>query len=255
MQQDRKHTIATSFGQKAEQYNAHTPVQAKVAEKLASLIETTQTNSILEIGCGTGLHTQQLLNNFPDSHFTITDISKEMIARCRHNLPCSNRHLFRQCDGEKASQDEIVKNRTYDIITTSMAMQWFTDPLTTLKSWLPLLAENGHIYYATLGPDNFPEWQETLADLKLSTGTLPSNKFPSIIAEETIKIEYGSAHSFLKELKAIGASTPKVGYKPISANNLRKALNKFDRDHNGTISWHIIYGKLSADSLKNIPAR
>lgn len=255
MSKNRKHTIATSFGSKSGQYNDHAPIQIKAAARLASLIKNDTADNILEIGCGTGLHTKHLLKKFPDSQLTITDISHDMITQCQNILSHPANADFTQADGETICENETIASKRYDVITTSMAIQWFTHPLKAIDSWYNLLNDGGTIYYSTIGPDNFPEWQKTIDELGLSTGTLPKIDMPGIFTEDFIKIEYGSSRNFLSELKAIGAATPRNGYSPLGSGSLRNLLKVLDSKYNGAMSWHIIYGKLSADSLKNSPAR
>jgi malonyl-CoA O-methyltransferase len=84
--QSDKHHIADSFSQGAVTYDHYADVQQYAA---ASLIRKLQEHrrkcpvSVLEIGCGTGFVTTQLLQACPEVHIEAVDISAGMLDVCR----------------------------------------------------------------------------------------------------------------------------------------------------------------------------
>ncbi len=47
-------------------------------------------------------------------------------------------------------------------------------------------------------------------------------------------------------MKAVGGLTPREGYAPLSPGALRRAIRAADATHGGRITWHIVYGRLTA---------
>ncbi len=73
--------------------------------------------SILDLGCGNGNITAQLLSHFPKATFTLVDASTEMINRCRnqfsgHEFIYSNTYF----------DDFIFKSESYDLIVAGFSL-------------------------------------------------------------------------------------------------------------------------------------
>ncbi|MEM7620430.1 MAG: methyltransferase [Pseudomonadota bacterium] len=240
--ENRKKRIAHNFGSKAFQYEAYAKVQRHVSEKLASYMPDTMPEQILEIGCGTGLLSAQVLKKYPKSKFVITDLSSQMLNTSIQKFGPHNRLNYYVCDGENIKSHPEISQRKFDLIVSSMTFQWFQNPILSLNGISELLQNDGHIYYATLGQNSFLEWNDTLAKCKRQSGTLDIPEFPNIFAEEEIKVTYDSTYHFLRALKSIGANQPRQGYTPLSPSDLHKAITICDDMHSGQITWHIVYG-------------
>jgi len=230
MQPNRNQHIATSFGQRCETYDRVANLQKQVAKDLATHLPDLTAPNILEIGCGTGFLTREILKKYPDGIFDITDLSQDMVNKCQENNNHDNINArFYTLDGETS---ELAKN--YDLIVSSMTFQWFNDPVKTVQK----LSAHAPVYYTSLGGNNFPEWKKTLKQHNISDGTLPSTNWSNIMTEEFIKENHESGHAFFKYLKSIGAVKSKDKHSPEKYTRIKKAFNDFD----GNITWHIIYG-------------
>jgi len=248
----RKSLIAKRFNRRASEYSELAGLQYQVACKLADYLPQSFTSReqkplILELGCGTGFLTEHLLKLYPDANLWTTDIAKSMVQHCMLKYSEYPNVSYAQLDGEylQSSGSIDLQNDmppTFDLILSSMVMQWFEDPAEALRRQMKFLNKNGQILFATLGQDSFSEWREILTALDLPTGTINVGSLPGILTEETITTNFGSDWKFLKHLNAIGARTPSPDYKPIGVRDLKKALRQFDDIHNGKISWHIVYG-------------
>jgi len=100
----RKAAIARSFDSAARSYDAHAPVQRRVARQLARHIASLPLPArprILEIGCGTGFLSGALFARYPEGRFVFTDLSPAMARRCREKLARRGGHAqFAVMDGE-----------------------------------------------------------------------------------------------------------------------------------------------------------
>ena len=228
MQPNRNQQIAISFGQRCETYDRDANLQKQIAKNLAIHLPDLTAPRVLEIGCGTGFLTRELFKKYPDGIFDITDLSQDMVNKCKENNNHDNASFY-TLDGETL---DTTKN--YDLIVSAMTFQWFSTPEQTVRK----LSAHAPVYYASLGKNNFTKWKETLKKHKISEGTLQEVNWPNIIAEEFIQESHDSGRAFFKHLKSIGAAKSKDQYSPEKYARIKKAFNDFD----GNITWHIIYG-------------
>ncbi|MBJ7533804.1 methyltransferase [Rhodomicrobium vannielii ATCC 17100] len=245
----RKGIIARRFSESVSTYDANAALQETVAARLAEFLPSANAPRVLEIGCGTGLFSRHLLARYPRGRFLFTDIGPDMVSRCRENMAAAGERdaemTFAAMDG-----DRPAVSTGFDLVTSSMTLQWCDDPRRSLDNWRRLLNPGGCIVFATIGPGNFPEWRETLESLGEPVGLLDMPPLDGIVREETIAAEYGDAAGLLRALRNTGARQPRPGYRPLSASALKCALAAFDRRHGGCVTWRIVYGVLSAASAR-----
>ncbi len=237
----RNRRIAGAFAARAGGYERNAPLQAEIAGKLAQFLPGPGPLKVLELGCGTGFLTRHLLARYPHGDFLLTDLAPEMVARCRarHGRVNGRALRFAVMDGEAPGCSE-----RFDLIALSMTLQWFADPLNALQSLREMLNPGGQLLFATIGPGSFPEWRAALEACALPRGLIEMPQLPGVVAHETRKVEYGSGAAFLKALKAIGAATPRAGYRPLPPGSLRAALRKLEQEEGARVSWRIVYGAL-----------
>jgi malonyl-CoA O-methyltransferase len=240
----RNRAVARRFGARARNYDAHADLQRDVAAGLARRLPALAVPSVLEVGCGTGFLTRHLLRAYPEGRFLITDLAPEMVEQCEagHGNQASGICRFAILDGETPECGE-----RFDLIAASMTLQWFADPLAGLARLKALLAPGGALWFATLGPENFPEWRAVLAAEGLPDGTVAMPPLPGIVHEERVVISYDSGRAFLAGMRSVGATQPRPGYRPLPPGALRRALRRLEHEHDGRVTWHLVYGRLTRD--------
>ena len=235
----KKQKIAHAFDKGAPNYDWAALVQREVAEKLMSFLPDTHAEptpiKILEIGCGTGILTKMLLKKYPSAQITAIDISAKMIKNCRKKLPFVT---YEQTDGE--TYETIEK---FDLIISNMAIQWFDDPAMGINHFKDFLMKDGAVYYSTLGQNNFKEWRDVLKKLNFSPNNVPLINYDGIIAEEFKHTMYHDPFDFIRSLKAIGANHSNA--KRLSPQQLKQACAALKSEHCCSVTWHILYGRLS----------
>jgi malonyl-CoA O-methyltransferase len=238
----RSARIAARFGARAGSYEGHADLQGAVANRLASLLPDLDSPRVLELGCGTGLLSRHLVKRYPKGHFVLTDAAPQMIAECRRNLTqAGGPHI----SYEVMDAGEAGGHTGLDVIATSMTLHWLPDPAATLARLSRLLAPDGVLLYATLGPDSFAEWRTVLDAESLPSGIVDLPRLPGVVEEEHLTPDNDS-HSFLRRMKVVGGLTPRDGYAPLPPGALRRALRATDDRFGGRVTWHIVYGRLSA---------
>ncbi len=235
--------VARAFAAHAGDYERHASLQAEIAARLAVLLPPLNQPDILEIGCGTGFLTRHLLDQYSHGDFLITDLANEMVDQCRARYQSTNGRAIRFAvmDGEVPECEA-----GFDLIAMSMTLQWFSDPVGGIDRLKALLKPGGQLLYATLAPNNCPEWRSAQDLCGLRNGMIPMPEMPGVVERESREVNYGSAIAFLRALRSIGANTPRPGYAPLPPGSLRAALRRLDQDHGARVTWRIVYGLISA---------
>ena len=243
---NRNRAVARRFGARATTYDCHADLQRRIADNLAAQLPRLEAPSVLEIGCGTGFLTRRLTETYPNGRFLISDLAAEMLAECQARIGQHGNRRFAVLDGEAPDTQEC-----FDLIAASMTFQWFSDPLMGIERLRGLLRPGGELWFATLGAENFPEWRTALAEEGLPDGTVAMPILPGIVHETREAIRYASARDFLAAMRSIGATRPRAGYRPMPPGSMRRALRRLENDHGANVTWHIVFGRIAAQS----PAR
>ncbi|CAO3459035.1 Dethiobiotin synthase BioD (EC 6.3.3.3) [Azospirillum argentinense] len=255
----RKAAIAAAFGKAAPRYEEHAAVQRIAAERLAERVARLPLPPrprVLEIGCGTGFLSRALHERIGPADWLLTDLSPDMLERCRATLGDPDDSAFRIMDGEQPDLDG-----PFDLIVSSLALQWFHAPAAALARWAGLLAPGGRIAVATLAADSFQEWREAHRALGLEAGvpTYPTRHaldrlWPAggegLVEEERLLRRHANGLDFLAELKGIGAHLPAEGRRPLSPGALRRVLRRLERPEGLTMTHHIAYGLFRKDGAQ-----
>jgi malonyl-CoA O-methyltransferase len=239
---DRKQRIEKSFGSRAQSYHQHATLQRHIAQKLVSFLPEKALSKILEIGCGTGFVTELLLHKYPQSQIHVTDISRDMLHYTQQRFIGYKNLTFSVQDGENLNVDQ-----KYDLVISSMAVQWFENPNATLNGYKNILTSDGTVYFSTLGNKSFQEWRHCLNELNLSSGLLYQHQYDAIFEEDKTLMTYKSGLEFLKDFKIIGAHQSRENHQPLKQSELKKACALLEEKYDASVTWHIQYGRIFND--------
>ncbi|GBR50162.1 biotin synthesis protein [Neokomagataea thailandica NBRC 106555] len=134
----------------------------------------------------------------------------------------------------------------FNLITSSLCMQWFQNRATALEHLSALLAPGGLLIVTTLLDGSLHEWVDTCATQHVPCGVphYPSleqltQDWPNAASgtgkwhQSDITDPVSSAAAFLKGLRDIGASLPRSGSQPATTADLKKAMRHFDAHYRG----------------------
>ncbi len=238
-----KKRIISCFSKGAKEYDNFAVVQAIIADELSKKLHVYPAKKILEIGCGTGLFTQRLMQKFPESSYHLTDISPTMIATINQKFGNKAKIIIECLDGENLSSQI-----SYDLIVSSMTLHWFNKLEISLKKITKHLKPNGKFIFAMLGSNSLIEWRNICEkhDIPIATPRLPDvdilkNRFSTWQFEtKVLEHTYLNLHAFLSSMKKVGAHATIDNYLPITPLKLRPLLRKFKDKI--TISYEVILG-------------
>lgn len=221
--------IANAF-HRAGSYDRHAAVQRDVANRLAARIRALDLRpdpTLLEIGCGTGFLGEGLVGRLPFARYTMTDIAPGMLDRARQRFDGRPNIAFAVMDGADPNLEG-----PFDLICSSLAMQWMPDLGAAVLRLRRLLAPNGRLVFTTLAAGSFAEWRAAYGAATPGTPDYPSADALAAlgleVTTETFEHRYDRATDFLRALKAIGAGTPKPGYQPLPPASLREVMARFE---------------------------
>lgn len=254
----RRRAVARRFEAAAATYDRFAPLQRLVAGRLADRIGASVPDPgrpvrILEVGCGTGLLTQALRQRLPQATIVATDLSPAMLRACRARLPEDDRLLLLAAD---AVQPVVAGG--FDLVCSSLALQWLGDPEASLAALARLLAPGGILHVATLAAGTLDGWRAAHLSEGLSDGGL-DHPHPDRLAAtggrwdvETVSVAYPDGLSFLRGLRGIGADLAREGRHPLNPGALRRVLRRFEAEHGSVASYRIAYGSLRRSPRRGV---
>lgn len=199
------------FNEHASEYDQHAQIQAIIADKLIAKTPLTQAPlNILELGCGTGYIANQLRQIYPKAKFHLCDTSSRMLQQAQKK--CGNKNFtYEQCSFPQEAQK-------YDLIISSMALQWFENLPETLKLCKKNLRPSGIMSFAMPIEGTLKLLPEVFGEVDLSFNGINYWKEekltqicqdifgPSIIEVKTETQHFNQAIDLLRNLHHIGAN-------------------------------------------------
>lgn len=203
-----KQLISERFGSAAHTYDTNTPVQSDMALMLANLwsehITDIHPDNVIEIGCGTGKFTTEMLRYLTPRHLTLYDISP-----INPNLP--GIHLC--LDGELAIR--TIADDSIDTIASSATIQWFSSTPDFITQAHRTLHSGGQLVLGTFAPGHFAEINDLLPSPihYLSTerwlGMLDGKFRINTITEDSTTLHFDNPAALLKHLRDTGVNALK----------------------------------------------
>ncbi len=121
-----------------------------IADEILRTIPIKPGDRALEFGCGTGLITFNLLEQF--QHITLIDTSEGMLERLHHKIKEAKvNHLTVY---HRDINREPLLTEKFNVIYTSMALHHIADTGTTLENLYKMLKENGYLCIVELDKDD-----------------------------------------------------------------------------------------------------
>lgn len=211
MQTD-KEIVKRRFGNKLSSYHQEARVQKQIASKLAGLffeMHNASINRALEIGCGTGFLTKQILTKTTVNELFLNDISDKAIVETEKVLTKLN---FTNYQSIIADAESTSFPKNIDVVFSSSCFHWFNELDKFFKNIHDILHDDGYLVFSSYGEDNFNEIKKTM-HIGLTYHTLQkqinllSPNFEILHAEEwREQVPFANPKEVLKHIKQTGVN-------------------------------------------------
>ena len=216
-----KDRVAQSFGRAAVNYDSAARVQDWSARRLiASFPDGLSPRSIIDLGCGTGIHAQKLRAQFPHARVTAVDIAQGMLSYGRDHYGDKSIHWL-CCDAERLA----VAPQSQTLIFSNFSLQWCDQLRVALQQIYDALSPGGLFYFAVPGPKTLWELRDASERAGLDSPVnhfwssaqwqtaLECCGFEQIDLHHTTQIEsHSSVKALLRSIKAVGANTKSYAF-------------------------------------------
>ncbi len=238
-----KDQVAKSFSAAADEYDQYARIQHKLAHDLLRLCPQQNKTNILDLGCGTGYCLPQLNKLYPSAHLIGGDLAPGMLKHAKQHYPDYD---YQISDAENLP----FKDNQFDLIFSSLAVQWCDDFSLVLKNAYRCLKPGGHLVLSNLANGTLCEmkeaWQQVdknqhvneFASWQELEGMVKNSDFKTINIDQTIHKDYhSSVRSLTDSLKRIGAHNITQGRakgltSPATIKRFKQAIETF-RDEQG----------------------
>lgn len=242
-----KAEIECRFRKSIESYDDNAFAQKSIIRHLMTLLGdycALSAPRILEVGCGTGLLTEQLRQKWGNCSLTINDLVDAMCWKTarRCHLPVEN------CI--PGDIESVHVPGEYDLIISASTFQWLAHPAETFARFARHLPHGGWLVFSTFGEDNYRELKSVtgqgLVYRSISEIThLLSPCFEVVHTEENRHIlEFAEPLDILKHIKNTGvnATNPQQAWTKGRLNEfVREYSNRFLQNGCYPLTYHPQY--------------
>lgn len=120
-----------------------------IADKIKATVEIEKNKLVMEFGCGTGLVSFSLCDEF--KNITLIDTSKEMINIVNSKIKTLNLKNMNACCDNLAN---VKANEKFDLIYSSMALHHIIDVNELCKIFYDIINSNGTLCIVDLNKDD-----------------------------------------------------------------------------------------------------
>ena len=151
-----KQLIAERFAKARESYPREARAQQQIAKFMTTLLRAAFTgrraDSVLDVGCGTGIFSRMLLSILHPKELWLNDLCPEMEDSLHDLLQPGAPARFLPGDAE-----EIDFPAGLQLIASCSTLQWFSQPASFFAKCHRALASDGMLAFSTFGPHNLHE--------------------------------------------------------------------------------------------------
>lgn len=257
-----KQIIRQHFERAVESYDAAAVLQKEIAKRLCDRLDYIKIKpaKALDVGCGTGYITADLLKRYPKSQVLALDIALGMAQKSNKKRGAG---LFKSKPFAICADAEYLplKDACTDLLISNLMLQWSNDLTNTFRGFHSTLAPNGLLMFSTFGPDTLKEIRESWASIdglahtndfadmhEIGDAMLEAGFINPVTDMETITMTYANVRQLMRDIKKIGANNshqdrPKglMGKRKLRA--FKQAYEQFKTDEGlYPATWEIIYG-------------
>lgn len=208
-----KNAIAEAFGKAATTYDKHAEFQRDVGHRLLDKLPTDLSGlKVLDLGCGTGYFSEQIAKR--GAEVVCADLSIGMLKAAEQRCG-SSVALYQQADAEQLP----FEDGCFDIVFSSLALQWCDDLSSPLKEMKRVTAADGCVIFSTLLDGSLFELEKSWSKIDAHQHVnhfITINQVKIALAQSsctahqldlpTITVWYDTTFELMRDLKGIGAN-------------------------------------------------
>ena len=245
-----KEQVRRRFAKHLEAYDSLAVVQQQIAATLAgyfSVYAPARFGTVLEVGCGTGFLTRELVKIGGMEKLYLNDLVPEALPALEKRL--GEEGCFVQVGLLPGDAEQIDIPQEADLIASASAMQWFEDLDGFLAKTAAALKPGGWLVFNLFGPENLRQVRElTGSGLDyLPAGELRRllEKHVEIVAlrEETIRQTFDTPFDVLRHLQQTGVTaTGEFRWTPGSLRTFEREYTvRYGRNGKVHLDWEVVY--------------
>ena len=236
------------FSRAAKTYDRAAFIHKKVAQHLLQIIDRCVTDkriaipkNILDVGSGTGIFANIIQNSFSDINVTLMDVSADMLNIAIQKYSDKFGYIV-------ADAKHFEEFHKYDMIVSTMAMQWFSD----VKEFLLSVAlENQTIAFAMPIFGTFSEWYKLLEsfDIQVKHPEYKTHEDMMKICADVASIKHATVREYSKKfqsplecaryISSLGANIYDI------TNSLNSMKKIFQSQHKPTLCYRVFFAVLA----------
>ncbi len=256
------------FDQISHEFDSHDFLFRDINQKQISRMKLFQINpqTILDCGCGTGVGTQLLLEQFKKSTVYSLDMARNMLSVVQKKKKWRQNNVSVQAQAHKLP----FKTNSFDLVYANLMLNFCEDFSLVFQEWQRILKPNGLLMFTALGPDTLKEFKSALKQIQPQQ---PSPEFTDmhdigdllvkhhltdpVLDIENLKIEYKNPEKCLADLRLLGGKNLHPDrLKHLMGKNFRQSLIQFFETSKNSagqfsISLEIIFAHAFASSVSS----
>ena len=148
------------FSRAAATYDAAAVLARETGRRMAERLDYVKLNParIADIGCASGDGIRDLQQRYPAALPVAVDVSREMLQQVRGRVPMLQRLARRAPRLLNADARALpLAANSFGLVWSNLMLHWLDDPLPALHEMHRVLAVDGLLMFAMLGPDTLKE--------------------------------------------------------------------------------------------------
>jgi malonyl-CoA O-methyltransferase len=210
-----KARIKQSFAAASVTYDSVAALQRTVGKELLHSIDATKLNgTLLDLGCGTGFLTGELLAHSDHETTIALDIALSMLQTTQGKLADKCDIIYVCADAEQLP----LAGQSIDGVFSNLALQWCRDLEAVFTGIRRALKPDGQLVFSTFGPQTLHELKSAWADVdnynhvntfyseaQLKQSLQQAGFENSQVKSKLYTSRYDSVWTLMQELKHLGA--------------------------------------------------